>query len=202
MAGAAGRTRPPRRSLPGGTGRRDRVHAGGDAVVTLSETMRAGHPGPRRDRRGPVAVVPNGVDVERFVPGPRDETLAASLASGPAMRSSATSRASPRTRGSRYLIDGRRAAPRPGPTRPPPARRRRRGAGRLEAAATAARARRRHGHLHRPRPVRATSFATTGPSTSSSCRGRTTGSPSSSRRSSRTRRWRWRRPLSSAVSGP
>lgn len=48
-------------------------------IVTLSETMRAdivGRGGIDPDR---VAVVPNAVDVERFVPGPRDAALAAEL---------------------------------------------------------------------------------------------------------------------------
>lgn len=48
-------------------------------IVTLSETMKAdivGRGGIDPDR---VAVVPNAVDVERFVPGPRDVALAAEL---------------------------------------------------------------------------------------------------------------------------
>lgn len=53
-----------------------------DAVVTLSETMRRdilerGGTDPER-----VVVVPNAVDVERFVPGPRDPGLAARLGIG------------------------------------------------------------------------------------------------------------------------
>ena len=53
-----------------------------DAVVTLSETMRQdilerGGTDPER-----VVVVPNAVDVERFVPGPRDPGLAARLGIG------------------------------------------------------------------------------------------------------------------------
>jgi glycosyltransferase involved in cell wall biosynthesis len=50
-----------------------------DAVVTLSETMRqdiVARGGVDPDR---VVVVPNAVDVERFVPGPRDPGLAARL---------------------------------------------------------------------------------------------------------------------------
>lgn len=52
------------------------------AVVTLSETMKQdilGRGGIDPDR---VIVVPNGVDVDRFVPGPRDEALASSLGIG------------------------------------------------------------------------------------------------------------------------
>jgi PEP-CTERM/exosortase A-associated glycosyltransferase len=53
-----------------------------DAVVTLSETMRQdiiARGGTAPDR---VVVVPNAVDVERFVPGPRDPALAARLGIG------------------------------------------------------------------------------------------------------------------------
>jgi len=53
-----------------------------DAVVTLSETMRAdivGRGGVDPER---VVVVPNAVDVTRFMPGPRDPTLAARLGIG------------------------------------------------------------------------------------------------------------------------
>ena len=53
-----------------------------DAVVTLSETMRRDildRGGTDPDR---VVVVPNGVDVERFVPGPRDPELAARVGVG------------------------------------------------------------------------------------------------------------------------
>jgi glycosyltransferase involved in cell wall biosynthesis len=53
-----------------------------DAVVTLSETMRREILGRGDIEEDAVVVVPNGVDVERFVPGPRDETLAASLGIG------------------------------------------------------------------------------------------------------------------------
>lgn len=52
------------------------------AVVTLSETMKEdilGRGGVDPDR---VVVVPNGVDVDRFVPGPRDDALASSLGIG------------------------------------------------------------------------------------------------------------------------
>lgn len=50
-----------------------------DAVVTLSETMRQdilGRGGTDPDR---VVVVPNAVDIDRFIPGPRDPALAARL---------------------------------------------------------------------------------------------------------------------------
>ncbi len=53
-----------------------------DAVVTLSETMRADildRGGTDPDR---VVVVPNGVDVDRFVPGPRDPALATRVGVG------------------------------------------------------------------------------------------------------------------------
>ncbi|HSS35147.1 MAG TPA: glycosyltransferase family 4 protein [Patescibacteria group bacterium] len=53
-----------------------------DAIVTLSETMRAdilGRAGVDADR---VVVVPNAVDATRFLPGPRDEALAARLGLG------------------------------------------------------------------------------------------------------------------------
>ena len=54
-----------------------------DAIVTLSETMRAELEGrgcpPER-----ITVVPNAVDVERFVPGPRDPDLAGRLGIDPA----------------------------------------------------------------------------------------------------------------------
>jgi PEP-CTERM/exosortase A-associated glycosyltransferase len=53
-----------------------------DAIVTLSETMRAdilARGGVDADR---VVVVPNAVDVAEFLPGPRDETLAARLGLG------------------------------------------------------------------------------------------------------------------------
>ncbi len=49
-----------------------------DAVVTLSETMR-GEIIARGCDPGKVVIVPNAVDVDRFHPGPRDATLAASL---------------------------------------------------------------------------------------------------------------------------
>ena len=54
-----------------------------DAVVTLSETMRQDILSRSVISPDRVVVVPNGVDVERFVPGPRDERLAASLGIGP-----------------------------------------------------------------------------------------------------------------------
>ncbi|HEY2917092.1 MAG TPA: glycosyltransferase family 4 protein [Candidatus Limnocylindrales bacterium] len=49
-----------------------------DAVVTLSETMKAAivERGVPADR---IVVIPNAVDVEAFTPGPRDERLAAEL---------------------------------------------------------------------------------------------------------------------------
>ena len=50
--------------------------------MTLSETMRREILGRGDIEEDAVVVVPNGVDVERFVPGPRDETLAASLGIG------------------------------------------------------------------------------------------------------------------------
>jgi PEP-CTERM/exosortase A-associated glycosyltransferase len=53
-----------------------------DAIVTLSETMRAdivARGGVEPDR---IVVVPNAVDVDRFVPGPRNEVLAARLGLG------------------------------------------------------------------------------------------------------------------------
>ena len=55
-----------------------RVMAASDAVVTLSETMRAEivARGCNADR---VVVIPNAVDVDRFQPMPRDDALAASL---------------------------------------------------------------------------------------------------------------------------
>ncbi|HEY0444193.1 MAG TPA: glycosyltransferase, partial [Candidatus Limnocylindrales bacterium] len=51
------------------------------AVVTLSETMRADIVG-RGCKPENVIVVPNAVDIDRFVPGPRDDALAASLGIG------------------------------------------------------------------------------------------------------------------------
>lgn len=50
-----------------------------DAIVTLSETMRQDILARGGIAPDSVVVVPNGVDVDRFVPGPRDEALAASL---------------------------------------------------------------------------------------------------------------------------
>jgi glycosyltransferase involved in cell wall biosynthesis len=52
-----------------------------DAVVTLSETMRTDIIGRGVDPER-ILVVPNAVDVERFIPGPRDERLATSLGIG------------------------------------------------------------------------------------------------------------------------
>lgn len=53
-----------------------------DAVVTLSETMRADILSRSTIAPDHVVVVPNGVDVDRFVPGPRDKALASSLGIG------------------------------------------------------------------------------------------------------------------------
>ena len=53
-----------------------------DAVVTLSETMREDILARSAISPDRVVVVPNGVDVDRFVPGPRDDDLAASLGIG------------------------------------------------------------------------------------------------------------------------
>ncbi len=53
-----------------------------DAVVTLSETMRQDILGRGGTDPDLVVVVPNAVDVARFVPGPRDPGLAASLGIG------------------------------------------------------------------------------------------------------------------------
>ncbi len=53
-----------------------------DAVVTLSETMRADIVARGGIDAGRVVVVPNAVDVSRFVPGPRDDDLAARLGIG------------------------------------------------------------------------------------------------------------------------
>lgn len=50
-----------------------------DAIVTLSETMRQEILSRGGIAPESVVVVPNGVDVDRFVPGPRDKALAASL---------------------------------------------------------------------------------------------------------------------------
>jgi glycosyltransferase involved in cell wall biosynthesis len=53
-----------------------------DAIVTLSETMRQdiiGRGGIESDR---IVVIPNAVELDRFVPGPRDEHLAESLGIG------------------------------------------------------------------------------------------------------------------------
>jgi PEP-CTERM/exosortase A-associated glycosyltransferase len=53
-----------------------------DAIVTLSETMREdiiGRGGIEPER---IVVIPNAVELDRFVPGPRDERLAASLGIG------------------------------------------------------------------------------------------------------------------------
>jgi len=54
-----------------------------DAVVTLSETMRTDILARSSIAPDRVVVVPNGVDVDRFVPGPRDAGLAASLGIAP-----------------------------------------------------------------------------------------------------------------------
>src|SRR5439155_16841882 len=55
-----------------------------DAIVTLSETMRQDILGRNGIDPESVVVVPNAVDVERFVPGPRQEALAAHLGLGTA----------------------------------------------------------------------------------------------------------------------
>ena len=54
-----------------------------DAVVTLSETMRTDILSRSHIDPDHVVVVPTGVDVDRFTPGPRDEVLASSLGIGP-----------------------------------------------------------------------------------------------------------------------
>ncbi len=53
-----------------------------DAVVTLSETMRAEIIGRGCDP-GKVVIVPNAVDVEQFQPAPRDDALGSSLGIAP-----------------------------------------------------------------------------------------------------------------------
>ncbi len=53
-----------------------------DAIVTLSDTMRTDILGRGGIDPGRVIVVPNAVDIDRFVPGPRDEALAARLGIG------------------------------------------------------------------------------------------------------------------------
>jgi glycosyltransferase involved in cell wall biosynthesis len=50
-----------------------------DAIVTLSDTMRSDIIGRGGIAPEAVVVIPNAVDIERFVPGPRDAALAASL---------------------------------------------------------------------------------------------------------------------------
>lgn len=49
------------------------------AIVTLSETMRTDILGRGGIAPDDVVVIPNAVDVDRFVPGPRDDALAATL---------------------------------------------------------------------------------------------------------------------------
>jgi glycosyltransferase involved in cell wall biosynthesis len=58
-----------------------RAMAASDAVVTLSETMRLDIIARGCDAKK-VVVIPNAVDVERFLPRPRDDALAASLGIG------------------------------------------------------------------------------------------------------------------------
>jgi glycosyltransferase involved in cell wall biosynthesis len=53
-----------------------------DAIVTLSETMRQDIIGRGEIEPERIVVVPNAVELDRFVPGPRDERLAASLGIG------------------------------------------------------------------------------------------------------------------------
>jgi glycosyltransferase involved in cell wall biosynthesis len=53
-----------------------------DAIVTLSEAMRQEILGRGGIAADSVVVIPNGVDVDRFTPGPRDDRLAASLGIG------------------------------------------------------------------------------------------------------------------------
>ncbi len=53
-----------------------------DAIVTLSETMRADILARGGVEAGRIVVVPNAVDVARFLPGPRDAALAARLGLG------------------------------------------------------------------------------------------------------------------------
>jgi PEP-CTERM/exosortase A-associated glycosyltransferase len=53
-----------------------------DAIVTLSETMRADILGRGGVEAGRVVVVPNAVDIARFLPGPRDAALADRLGLG------------------------------------------------------------------------------------------------------------------------
>ena len=161
-----------------------------DAVVTLSETMRTDildRGGTDPDR---VVVVPNGVDVDRFVPGPRDPALAARVGVGtdPVIGyiSSFTG-----YEGIRYLIEATAELRRRG--------RRVRcllvGDGEERAALEATRRRgrgRRRDRASSPGGSPTTrSSTTTGSSTCSSSRARTTASRSWSRRSSPTRRWRW-----------
>ena len=125
-----------------------------DAVVTLSETMRARHPRPRRDRRRTGSSSSRTrVDVERFVPGPRD---AGAGRPGRGRRRSGhrLHLELHRLRGDPLPHRGDRRAPPARPARPLPARRRRRGAGRAGGRRDRGRRRRRHGHLHRARPAR------------------------------------------------
>ena len=72
-----------------------------DAVVTIAETMRDEIVG-RGVAAGRVRVIPNGVDVETFVPSPPDPELAARYGLVPAGEPSATSpRSTTRAKGSR-----------------------------------------------------------------------------------------------------
>ena len=124
-----------------------------DAVVTLSETMRptsSTGAGSTPDR---VVVVPNGVDVERFVPGPRDAG-AGRPARGRRRSGHRLHLELHRLRGDPLPHRGDRRAPPARSTGPLPARRGRRGAGRARGRRDRGRRRRRHGHLHRARPAR------------------------------------------------
>jgi glycosyltransferase involved in cell wall biosynthesis len=77
-----------------------------DAVVTLSETMRADIVGRGADPER-VAVIPNAVDVDRFRPVPRDPALAARMGLDPAGGTPVLGYVSSFTgyEGIRYLID-------------------------------------------------------------------------------------------------
>ena len=108
-----------------------------DAIVTLSETMRADIVARGGIEAGRIVVVPNAVDVARFMPGPRDEALAARLGLGdePVIGYISSFTA---YEGIRYLIEATAELRRRGRRVRLPARRRRGGAQTLEAAARSA----------------------------------------------------------------
>lgn len=76
-----------------------------DAIVTLSDTMRADILERGGIDPGRVIVVPNAVDIDRFEPGPRDQALAGSLGIGPDEPVVGYISSFSRYEGIRYLIE-------------------------------------------------------------------------------------------------